>query len=125
LGSKEEPVVLLVDDDSNVLSALRRGLRREPVRIETAESAREALERLAGDSIDLVVSDQKMPGASGIELLKTIRARWPDTRRILLSGWTSEIPKAELDAAGLFCVIAKPWDDAELRRSIRSAVGLE
>jgi CheY-like chemotaxis protein len=125
LGSKEEPVVLLVDDDLHVLSALRRVLRRESVRIETAESAREALERLAGASIDLVVSDQKMPGASGIELLKTIRARWPDTRRILLSGWTSEIPKAELDAAGLFCVIAKPWDDAELRRSIRSAVGLE
>jgi DNA-binding NtrC family response regulator len=120
-----QPVVLLVDDDSRVLSALRRGLRREPILIETAANAREALDRLDGDAIDLVISDQKMPGLSGIELLKTIRSRWPETQRILLSGWTSEIAKVDLDAAGVFCVIAKPWDDDELRRSIRRAVGID
>ncbi len=120
-----QPVVLLVDDDPRVLSALRRGLRREPIHIETAANAREALDRLGGDAIDLVISDQKMPGLSGIELLKTIRSRWPETQRILLSGWTSEIAKLDLDAAGLFCVIAKPWDDEELRRSIRRAVGID
>jgi CheY-like chemotaxis protein len=116
---------LLVDDDPRVLSALRRGLRREAIRIETAGNAREALDLLADDAIDLVISDQKMPGLSGIELLERVRSRWPETQRILLSGWTSEIPQAKLDAAGLFCVIAKPWEDAELRRSIRKAVGIE
>ena len=120
-----QPVVLLVDDDSRVLSALRRGLRREPILIETAANAREALDRLDGDAIDLVMSDHKMPGLSGIELLKTVRSRWPETQRILLSGWTSEIPRHDLDAADLFCVIAKPWDDDELRRSIRRAVGID
>jgi two-component system response regulator HupR/HoxA len=120
-----QPVVLLVDDDPRVLSALRRGLRREPICIETAANGREALERLDGDAIDLVISDQKMPGLSGIELLKAIRSRWPETQRILLSGWTSEIDKVDLDAAGLSCVIAKPWDDDELRRSIRRAVGID
>lgn len=128
MGSDLPPIVLLVDDDPYVLSALRRSLRREAVRLETAGSAREALEalvRLAEDSVALVVSDQKMPGMDGVVLLKTIRDRWPGTRRILLSGWTSEIPQADLDAAGLSCVIAKPWDDTELRRSIRKAVEIE
>ena len=125
VNPKKQPVVLLVDDESHVLSALRRSLRREAIKVETAGNAREALAWLAGDSVDLVISDQKMPGMSGIELMKTIRSRWPGTRRILLSGWTSEISKADLNAAGLFCVLAKPWDDAELRQSIRKAVGLK
>lgn len=125
VSSDPQPVVLLVDDDSNVLSALCRSLRREAIRVETAKNGREALTRLAEDSVDLVVSDQKMPGMQGVALLKTIRARWPEVQRILLSGWTSAIPEADLEAAGLFCVIGKPWDDAELRRSIRRAVGIE
>ena len=125
MSPENQPVVLLVDDESHVLSALRRSLRREAIWIETAGNAREALEWLVAHSVDLVISDQKMPGQGGVELLKTIRTRWPGTRRILLSGWTSEISKVDLDAAGLFRVLAKPWDDAELRRSIREAVGLE
>lgn len=125
MSQKDQPVVLLVDDESHVLSALRRCLRREPIRIETALNAREALEWLADHSVDLVISDQKMPGMSGTELLKTIRTRWPDVQRILLSGWSSEIPKTDLDAAGLLRVLAKPWEEAELKRSIREAVGLE
>lgn len=125
LRADERPVVLLVDDDSHVLSALSRSLRRETITVETARNGREALESLSTDSVALVISDQKMPGMSGIELLKEVRTRWPAVERILLSGWTSEISAADLEAAGLFCVIAKPWDDAELRRAIRKAVGLE
>ena len=83
MSAKGEPVVLLVDDESHVLAALRRGLRREAVRIETANNGREALEWLADHSADLVISDQKMPGMSGVDLLKTIRARWPGIQRIL------------------------------------------
>ena len=120
-----QPVVLLVDDEERVLSALRRGLRRESITVETARNGREALEWLAENPVDLVISDQKMPGMSGVALLKTIRERWPATRRILLSGWSSEIPKPAIDAAGLYCLVSKPWDDRELRCSIRKAVGLE
>ena len=122
--SLREPTVLLVDDDAHVLSALGRGLRREALQVATACNAREALDQLTEGAIDLIVSDQKMPGMSGIELLKTVAAKWPATRRILLSGWASEISLDDLEAADLYCVIAKPWDDAELRRSIRAAVGL-
>ena len=119
----DPPVVLLVDDDPHVLSALRRGLRREKVTVQTAGNAREALQRLAEGAIALVISDYRMPGMSGVELLTRVRSDWPSTKRVLLSGWTAEIPAAELKAADLFEVLAKPWDDAKLRTTIRSAVG--
>jgi CheY-like chemotaxis protein len=117
------PRVLLVDDDANVLSALRRTLRREKITIETARDAREALAILGDGPFDLVISDHRMPGMSGVELLETIRARWPKTVRILLSGWSAEVPSADLKAAGLLLVLSKPWDDRELRSAIQRAVG--
>lgn len=116
------PIVLLVDDEPRVLSALSRGLRREDVQVETASNGREALARLSAGSVALVISDQKMPGMQGIELLATVRERSPSTARILLTGWSGEIPQAELDRAGLFALIAKPWDDGELRRAVREAL---
>jgi DNA-binding response OmpR family regulator len=117
--------VLLVDDEQRMLSALRRALRREPFDLEVAENGTQALERLALDpAIDLVISDYKMPGMSGIDLLTRIRATAPETARILLSGWTSEIPQSEISGAGLSATIGKPWDDAELKASIREALGL-
>ena len=63
-----------------------------------------------------------MPGMTGIELLTSIRREAPRTARILLSGWTSEIPAADLRAAGCSAVLAKPWDDAELKAAIQSAL---
>jgi two-component system NtrC family sensor kinase len=125
VAATREPVVLLVDDDPRVLSALRRGLRREGFRIETAADGREALEKLEHAPVALVISDHKMPGMTGIELLQTVRRRWPETRRILMSGWTGEIPPAELDAADLYSVMGKPWDDAELRATARVAAGVD
>ncbi len=123
MSRSKKPVVLLVDDEPRVLSALRRGLRREGLAIVTADRARGALERLACDTIDLVISDYKMPGMNGIELLQTVRSKWPGTARILLSGWSSDIPRIELESAGLSALIVKPWNDADLRQSIRDAVG--
>ncbi len=122
MGDAEPPIVLLVDDDPNVLSALRRGLRREKLTIQTAPNAREALERLAEGPIALVISDHRMPGMSGLELLTSIRSDWPSTKRILMSGWTAEIPTAEMKAADLFEVLSKPWDDTELRNAIERAM---
>lgn len=117
-------MVLLVDDEPSVLSALRRTLRREPYAIETAPDARTALERLAASpAIDAIVSDHNMPGASGVELLTRARRDAPATVRILLSGFTEEIPRAALDGADARAVLSKPWDDAELKRILRQAVG--
>ena len=123
MSEPQRPVVLLVDDDANVLSALRRSLRRENLEVRTARDARGALEQLEEGGVDLVISDYRMPGMSGLDLLTTARDRWPGIERILLSGWSAEIPPPELKAAGLFASLSKPWDDAELRSVIQRAVG--
>lgn len=122
----ERPRLLLVDDEDRVLNALRRTLRRLPVEIETARNAREALARLSeSPDVGLVVSDFKMPGMNGIELLKRIRKQRPEVARILLSGFSAEIPEADLTAAGLLALLAKPWDDGALKAAIREGLGLD
>jgi DNA-binding response OmpR family regulator len=117
--SERAQVVLLVDDEPRILSALRRTLRREGYDLETAENAEAALVRLEATRVDLVVSDYKMPGSNGSQLLATVRRRWPGTRRLLLSGWSREIPQSELEAAAPDGVHAKPWDERELKAQIR------
>lgn len=118
-----QPIVLLVDDEPSMLKALRRALRREPLALETADSAASALTRIARTPpVDLVISDHKMPGMTGIDMLARIRATSPGTARILLSGWTEQIPPSEVSAAGLSAMLSKPWEDAELKAAIRSAL---
>lgn len=113
------PVVLLVDDEVNILSALRRTLRREGYEILTARSAAEALAVLQQRPVDLIVSDQKMPGMSGLDLLREVASRFSGVRRVLLTGWPEEIPDAELRPIGLSALLPKPWDDAELKAILR------
>ncbi len=113
---------MLVDDEPAILAALRRCLRREVYGLVAVANAREALAELEAGPIGAVVSDQKMPGMNGVELLERIARRWPATGRILLSGWTAEIPETELAAARLDAVLGKPWDEAELKSAIRAAL---
>ncbi len=120
----EGAVVLLVDDEPRMLSALSRTLRREGHVLETAADASRALERLAASPpVALVISDHKMPGMTGVELLAEVARRWPGTARILLSGWVAEIPQTALARADVSALLSKPWDDAELKRVIREAIG--
>jgi DNA-binding NtrC family response regulator len=73
-----EHTVLLVDDDLALLEALRRALRREPYAIRVAYRAEAAFHVLAHHPVDVVVSDEKMPGLSGTEFLSKVRSRLPD-----------------------------------------------
>ena len=114
------PSVLLVDDEARVLSALERSLRREGWAIRTAESPREALRILEEDSVDLVLSDHKMPGMTGAQFLEMVRRRYPHTVRLLLTGWAEALTAEEMAAAGIEEVVSKPWDDAELRALLRT-----
>jgi len=119
------PCVLLVDDEARILSALRRCLRREGFEILTAESAAEALRILDTHPVDAIISDQKMPGGSGLALLTAAARRRPDAARLLITGVTDEIPRAALEAAGVCALITKPWDDARLKATLRRALGID
>jgi DNA-binding NtrC family response regulator len=116
------PVVMLVDDEPRILSALRRVLRREGFEILLIENARDALTELEAREIAVVVSDHKMPGISGTELLERVATRWPSTARILLSGWSSEVASEEIEAARLHAILTKPWDEEALKTTIQSAI---
>ncbi|WP_075880957.1 HD domain-containing phosphohydrolase [Vreelandella massiliensis] len=115
--------VLIVDDEPNVLSALRRVLRGETYRVQTASSGEEALEILADEPTNVVVSDSKMPGMDGAELLSRVQARYPDCIRILLTGHQDlEAVTRAINDGHIYHYIAKPWNDDDLRFNLRQAV---
>jgi len=94
--SRDRPTILIVDDEVRILSALRRSLRKEGYEILTAETPAEAVRLLEECSVDLVLTDHKMPGMSGVELLGEAARLNPRAARILITGWSQAIPDAEL-----------------------------
>jgi len=121
-GSDRAPVLLIVDDEPRILSALRRTLRREGYEIIAVDSTREALRTLAEQPVDLILSDHKMPGMTGLQLLAEAARQRPGAIRILITGWVEAIPEEEIQGVGVFAVLAKPWDDTELKETLRTAV---
>ncbi|KHK55827.1 chemotaxis protein CheY [Ralstonia sp. A12] len=117
------PMVLLVDDEPGVLSALRRLLRPTGYRVLTAESGAAGLELLAANPADLIISDMRMPNMNGAEFLSKARAAYPDTMRILLTGY-SEIDSAvrAINEGGVYRYLNKPWDDQDLLMTIQQAL---
>ena len=113
--------LLILDDESRILSALRRTLRREPYEIFTAESVAEALRLLETEPVDLVLSDHKMPGVTGLQFLEEVAKRHPRTLRMLITGWTETIPEDAVRSLDIRAVIAKPWEDAALKETLRLA----
>ena len=122
MSAAERPVLLLVDDEPRILSALQRCLRREGYEILLADSAAAALRTLRARRVDLLVTDHKMPGMSGLELIREVAAEWPALPRLLLTGWTAEITPSEARRLGIRALVAKPWEDAELKAHLREAL---
>lgn len=115
--------VLFVDDEPQVLSALRQALRKSGLAIETASSGEAALERLARGPVDVVVSDERMPGTQGSELLSLVRAADPHTIRILLTGQASvEAAVRAVNDAGVHRFLTKPCPPNVLLATIRELV---
>lgn len=107
--------LLIVDDEVEIAKALRRLLRRE-FKIELAHTGADALTRLEQGPIDLVLSDFRMPGINGAELLAQVKLRWPSTACALLSGYADENEMEASVGSGVSTpFIRKPWDDVELR----------
>jgi len=114
-----EHAVLCVDDESHILSSLRRSLRKEPYRLLTAGGGAEGLEILAENPVQVVVSDQRMPQMSGTEFLAQVRNLYPDTVRIVLSGYAeASTIVASINRGEVYRFIAKPWEDENLRSTI-------
>jgi len=112
--------VLLVDDEPNIVNALRRSLSDEGYDIYVAHSGHEALELLKRQRIDLVVSDQVMPGMTGVELLKRVRLRYPDTARVMLTGNANLHMAADaINYGEVDRMLVKPWEEAELKLSLQ------
>jgi DNA-binding NtrC family response regulator len=114
--------LLLVDDEEQILSALRRTLRREGFRILATRDPAEALHWLEREPVGAIVSDHKMRGMSGLELLEHAAGARPQAARFLLTGWPEDAPPERLRALGIR-LIPKPWPDAELKRLLRAALG--
>lgn len=115
--------ILIVDDEENVLSSLRRLLRPDGYRIFTASGAEQALEILSTNPIALVISDNAMPGTSGIELLRRVRESWPDVIRVMLTGYADlQSATAAINQDEVYRFVSKPWDPQEFRLMVRQAV---
>jgi len=115
--------ILLVDDEALVLSSLRRLLRRANFEVATATSGPEALAALESSEFDVIVSDYKMPGMTGIEFLRAVAPRWPAVRRCML---TAQADKDLLDQALADGLLArawtKPWDNQALVGALQTLV---
>ncbi len=123
-NAQSVPVVLLVDDEPNVLHALIRGLRQQPYRINTARSAEEAMDILKAHRVDLIVSDENMPGTCGTRFLSWVAEHFPDVMRIILTGQPN-VPSAlrAINEGKVYRYFTKPCDIVELALAIRH--GLE
>jgi CheY-like chemotaxis protein len=119
----KRPVLLVVDDEPGILAALQRTLRREGYEIVAAESVPAALRVLRAGRVDLLLTDHKMPAASGLDLIREVATHWPGIPRFLLTGWAGEIDPEEVRRLGVRALIPKPWDDAALKARLREALG--
>lgn len=116
--------VLCVDDEPNILSAIRRALRGSGYRVLTADSGQEALQLLSAETVHLIVSDMRMPVMDGAQLLEQVRRQWPTVTRILLTGQSDVVSTtAAINRGEIFRYISKPWSEDELLIAARE--GLE
>jgi response regulator RpfG family c-di-GMP phosphodiesterase len=117
------PRILLVDDEENVLNAYARVLRRR-FALDLAQGAEPALARLAGDGpYAVVVSDQRMPGMDGVELLSRIKAASPDTTRIMLTGNADQATAIEaVNRGAIFRFLTKPCDSELLAQALEAGI---
>lgn len=116
------PTLLIVDDEENVLSALKRLLRKGGYRILTATSAAQALDLLALNQIQVILSDQRMPQMSGTEFFSRVKEIYPNTVRIVLSGYTELDSVTEtVNQGSIYRFFTKPWNDAQLQEEVKQA----
>lgn len=114
--------LLLVDDEPNVISSLKRAFSNEDFEVFSANSGREGLDILSRNPVQVIISDEKMPGMSGAEFLSEVKKNYPDTIRFMLTGQASvEAAMKAINEGEIYRFFTKPWDDLQLLLGIRSA----
>jgi two-component system probable response regulator PhcQ len=118
-----EHTVLIVDDEPEIRKLLKDALSHEPYHILSAGSAEEALPILEKEQVDLVLSDEKMPGMSGSEFLAVVRQKYPDTIRIILTGYASlESAIRAINEGEVYRFFTKPCNVIDVAITIHQAL---
>lgn len=117
---RQSHVVVIVDDELQVLAALRRLLRREPYEIMTTDRPEVAYEWVVDRQASLLITDQRMPEIMGTDLLERVYRDAPDTERVMLTAHPDTQTVVQRLTHRVSRLITKPWNDEELKRTIRS-----
>ena len=122
--SPSPPLVLVVDDEVRSLESLRRTLEPD-FEVLTAASVAAAERLLEEHAVHVVLCDQRMPERTGVEFLRDVKARWPETIRMIVSGYTDAHDIIEgINEAGIFQYITKPWHPENLLLTLKAACQL-
>jgi two-component system response regulator AtoC len=117
-----EPSILVVDDEIAAQRALIQALKREKYHVEGATSATEALRKLTEKNYDLVITDIRMERMDGMELMRQVRARWPDTLVIVMTAFASIDTAIRSIHEGAYDYLSKPYEVDDLRLTVRRAL---
>ncbi len=120
---ENKKTIMIVDDEEYVLNSLKRLLYRDGYRILTALSAEEGYKIVTENEVQLIISDQRMPGESGTEFLAKIRVDFPDIIRTIISGYTDVDSITEsINKGHIYKFFYKPWDENNLRLEIKQCL---
>ena len=122
-GEKPSYAILFVDDEPHVLKAMKRIFRKENYKILTADRGESALNLLKENDVQVVISDHRMPGMQGADLLRKIKSLYPNTIRIMLTGHADvQAVMGAINEGAVYKFITKPWNDDDLRVTVGLAL---
>lgn len=117
-----DKALLIVDDEENIIRALKRLLRSDGYTVYTANSGQDGLACLQKNDIQVILSDMRMPEMNGAEFLANVKELYPDTVRMMLSGYTDLTSVTDaINQGSIYKFLTKPWDDALLKETVRDA----
>ena len=117
--------ILLVDDDVHILELLQRHLQALNYHTYKAISVKEAIEILKDKSIDLLITDLKMPGVDGLELVKYVSEHYPDIPKLVVTGYPSIDGALEAMKSGVMDYLTKPFTKEELKKAVEKSLALK
>ncbi len=121
--SETQHTILCVDDEHNILQSLKRLLRKEGYNLLLASGGEEAFTLLEQNDVHLIISDQRMPQMSGTEFLASVKEKYPDVLRVILTGYTDVDSITEsINKGHIYKFFLKPWNDNNLKLEIRQAL---